>query len=60
MDKDRVEGGAKRAKGSVKQGGGKLTGNDRTEAEGSAEKSQGKVRGKVSRVKDVVRETFEE
>ena len=59
MDKDRVEGGAKRAKGSVKQAGGKLTGNDRTEAEGSAEKSQGKVRGKVGRVKDAVRETFE-
>jgi uncharacterized protein YjbJ (UPF0337 family) len=58
MDKDRVEGGAKQVKGSVKEAIGKVTGNKRTEAEGKAEKTGGKVQGKVGEAKDAVRDTF--
>jgi uncharacterized protein YjbJ (UPF0337 family) len=56
MDKDRVAGKAKEVKGAVKEGFGKLTGNERTEAEGAAEKVAGKVQGKVGEAKDAVRD----
>jgi len=58
MNKVRVEDGAKRAKGSIKETIGKVTGNDRTEAEGKAEKTEGKVQGKVGQAKDTVREAL--
>jgi uncharacterized protein YjbJ (UPF0337 family) len=58
MDEDRVEGGAKRAKGSVKETIGKVTGNDRTEAEGRADKAEGQVQGKVDQAKDTIREAL--
>jgi uncharacterized protein YjbJ (UPF0337 family) len=39
MDKDRVAGSAKKAKGSVKEAIGKVTGDSKTQAEGAAEKT---------------------
>jgi uncharacterized protein YjbJ (UPF0337 family) len=44
MDKDRIAGSAKQAKGSVKEAIGKVTGDTKTQAEGAAEKAAGKVR----------------
>lgn len=58
MDKDRIAGKAKEIKGAVKEGFGKMTGNEQTEAEGAAEKVGGKVQGKVGETKDAVRDTF--
>lgn len=43
MDKNRVEGLSKEAKGSVKEAIGKLTGNVTAETEGKAEKKAGKL-----------------
>jgi uncharacterized protein YjbJ (UPF0337 family) len=43
MDKDRIVGAAKQAKGSIKEAVGKLTGDTKTQAEGAAEKAEGKV-----------------
>jgi uncharacterized protein YjbJ (UPF0337 family) len=58
MDKDRVQGGANQAKGSVKEAIGKVTGNRQTEAEGKADKAKGKVQGQVGKTKDAARDAF--
>src|SRR5471030_1399344 len=47
MDKDRVEGAVHQAKGAVKEAIGKVTGDTKTEAEGTAEKTAGKVQNAV-------------
>jgi len=49
--KDRAEGKLHEVKGKVKQTAGKLVKNKELEAEGSAEKTAGKLQGKVGRVK---------
>ncbi len=59
MDKDRVEGSAKQAKGAVKETWGKATGDAKTEAEGKADKMEGKVQNAVGGMKDKARETLE-
>jgi uncharacterized protein YjbJ (UPF0337 family) len=56
MDKDRVAGAARQAKGSVKEAIGKITGDGKTQAEGSAEKTAGRAQNAVSGVKDTVRD----
>ncbi len=56
MDKDRIEGAAKQAKGSIKEGVGKLTGDAKTQAEGKSEKAAGKVQNAVGGLKDKLRE----
>ena len=58
MDKDRIHGAGKKAKGSVKEAIGKITGNERTEAEGNVEKTEGKVQSGVGKVKDAARDIF--
>ena len=52
MDKDRVEGSAKQIKGNIKEGLGKLTGDTKTEAEGKADKAEGKVQNTIGGIKD--------
>jgi uncharacterized protein YjbJ (UPF0337 family) len=56
MDKDRVEGVAHQAKGAVKEAAGKLTGDKKTQAEGTAEKTAGKVQNTAGGAKDAVRD----
>jgi uncharacterized protein YjbJ (UPF0337 family) len=56
MDKDRVEGVGHQIKGSIKEGVGHLTGDKKTEAEGAAEKTAGKVQNTVGGAKDSVRD----
>ncbi|RYJ04432.1 MAG: CsbD family protein [Acetobacteraceae bacterium] len=56
MDKDRIEGAAKQALGSVKEAFGKLTGDARTQAEGTAQKTEGKVQTAAGSAKDILRE----
>jgi uncharacterized protein YjbJ (UPF0337 family) len=55
MDRDRVRGAARRVKGSVKEGIGKVTGSAKTQAEAAAEKGIGKGQSAVGGVKDSVR-----
>lgn len=56
MDKDRIAGAAKQVKGSIKDAIGKVTGDTKTQAEGKAEKAEGKVQNTVGSGKDAVRD----
>ena len=56
MDKDRVEGVAHQAKGAVKEAVGKVTGDKKTQAEGTAEKAGGKVQNTAGGAKDAAKD----
>ncbi len=56
MDEDRIKGAANQAKGSLKEGAGKLTGDSKMEAEGKLDKAAGKVQNTVGGIKDSIRE----
>jgi uncharacterized protein YjbJ (UPF0337 family) len=60
MDKDRMKGTVEQAKGKAKELFGKVTGDTKTEAEGKAEKTAGKVQNTVGGMKDKVREAAKE
>lgn len=51
MDKDRIKGAAKQAKGTLKEAAGKVTG----DAKLKADKSAGKVQNAVGGLKDTLR-----
>ncbi|MFK0161497.1 CsbD family protein [Rhizobium sp. NPDC090279] len=55
MDKNRVKGAVKEVSGSIKEAAGKLTGNDQLQAEGTAEKMEGKIQSKVGKAKDAIK-----
>ena len=55
MNKDRIEGIAKEAKGSIKEAAGKVTGDAKLQAEGKADKVEGKVQNAVGGVKDAAK-----
>lgn len=56
MDKDRIEGAARQAKGKVKETWGKVTGDAKAEAEGKAEQAAGRTQNAVGGIKDAARE----
>jgi len=56
MDKDRIKGAAEQAKGAVKKGVGNLTGDQKLQAEGEADKMKGKAQSAVGGAKDKARE----
>jgi uncharacterized protein YjbJ (UPF0337 family) len=56
MDKDRAKGSAHQAKGAIKEGIGKMTGDAKLEGEGKAEKAAGKIQNAVGGVKDAARD----
>lgn len=56
MDKDRVAGSAKQAKGVMKEAVGKVVGDSKLEAEGKADKAEGKVQNAIGGLKDSVRD----
>ncbi len=58
MDKDRIEGAAKSAVGSVKEAAGKVVGDAKLESEGKAEKVAGKIQNAVGGAKDAVRDAL--
>lgn len=58
MHKDTVKGAAKDAKGSIKEGVGKATGDERMEAEGGAERLEGKIQKGVGSLKDAARDAL--
>lgn len=51
---DKAEGTAKNIAGTVKAAAGKLVGNPRLEADGRAEKVEGKIQTKVGEIKKVL------
>jgi uncharacterized protein YjbJ (UPF0337 family) len=55
MDKDRVKGSTRQAKGAVKEVTGKVTGDAKLEAEGKSEKIAGKAQNAVGGLKDSLR-----
>jgi uncharacterized protein YjbJ (UPF0337 family) len=58
MDKDRIAGAAKEAKGAVKQTAGKVLGDAKLAADGKSEKFEGKVQNAIGGVKDSVRDNL--
>ena len=55
MDKDRIAGAAKQAKGAIKDAAGKVTGDTKMQAEGKADKAMGKAQNAVGGAKDAMR-----
>lgn len=55
-DNDRVEGAAKNIGGKIKEGVGKITGDEKLKAEGRADQVEGKVQNTVGGVKDAINE----
>ena len=55
MDKQRVEGAADKAKGSLKEAAGKVTGDSKLQAEGKMEKAKGAVKNAIGGAKDAAR-----
>lgn len=56
MDKDRIEGTAKQAKGAVKEAAGKILGDAKLTAEGKSDKIEGKIQNAVGGIKDALKE----
>jgi uncharacterized protein YjbJ (UPF0337 family) len=56
MDKDRIAGAVKKIKGSIKETIGKVTGDAKLEAEGKADKVEGKVQNAVGGLKDTLKQ----
>jgi uncharacterized protein YjbJ (UPF0337 family) len=56
MDKDRVKGAAQQQKGAIKEGMGKVLGDEKMKAEGKMDKAAGKVRNTVGGAKDAIRD----
>jgi uncharacterized protein YjbJ (UPF0337 family) len=52
MDKEHIKGAADKASGAMKEAAGKITGNEKLEAEGKFDKVKGEVRQGVGDVKD--------
>ncbi|MFJ6382588.1 CsbD family protein [Kitasatospora sp. NPDC092039] len=53
---DKIENTADKAKGAVKEGIGKLTGNERLQAEGRADKTKGDIKQAGEHVKDAFKD----
>lgn len=55
MNKDRIEGTAKQAKGAVKETVGKVLGDTKLTAEGKSDKVEGKIQNAVGGIKDTLK-----
>ena len=55
VDKDRIIGSAKVVKGKVKEAVGKAVGDAKLEAQGKADKIEGKVQNAVGDIKDTLK-----
>lgn len=56
VDKNRVEGALDKAKGALKEGVGKVTGDEKLKTEGMADKAKGSAENAVGGAKDTVRD----
>ena len=55
MDKDRIAGAAKQAKGAIKETVGKAVGDTKLTAEGKSDKANGKVQNAIGGLKDALK-----
>jgi uncharacterized protein YjbJ (UPF0337 family) len=55
IDKDRIKGSAKQAKGTLKEAAGEITGDAKLQAEGKKDKFKGKVQNAIGGLKDAAR-----
>ena len=55
MDKDRIAGSAKETKGAVKDAAGNLLGDAKLQADGRADKAEGKLQNAVGGLKDAAK-----
>jgi len=55
MDKDRVKGSATNVGGKVKEGAGKVTGDEKLKSEGVLDQAKGKVQNVVGGIKDAIK-----
>lgn len=60
MNKDRVEGSLKQAKGKAKEFAGEITGDAKLHAEGKADKTEGKIQNTVGGMKDAAKEAVDD
>jgi uncharacterized protein YjbJ (UPF0337 family) len=58
MDRDRIAGAAKQAKGAVKEAVGKAVGDNKLVADGKSDKVEGKIQKAVGGLKDAVRDAL--
>jgi uncharacterized protein YjbJ (UPF0337 family) len=54
MNKDRIEGAAKQAQGSIKETIGKAVGDAKLRSDGKIEKAEGKVQSAIGGLKDAL------
>jgi uncharacterized protein YjbJ (UPF0337 family) len=59
MDREHVKGVADKAKGAIKEGAGKLTGDRELEKEGKLDKAKGDLHNAAGDVKDAFRKATE-
>ena len=58
MDRDRADGIGKQVGGWIKEAVGKMTGDTKTQVQGKAEQTEGKVQNTMGGAKDKVRDAF--
>jgi uncharacterized protein YjbJ (UPF0337 family) len=58
MDKDRIVGSAKEAKGAIKETAGKALGDAKLTAEGMSDKTKGKVQNAIGGLKDALKKKY--
>lgn len=59
VDSNRVQGAIDKAKGAIKEGVGKVTGDEKLKAEGAADKAKGTAETAVGKTKDVARDIID-
>lgn len=60
MNEDRIEGKARKAVGTLEEGAGSLSGNDRLEAKGTIEHARGTLQDGYGRVREKVKDLVDE
>ena len=58
MDKDRIIGSAKVAKGAVEEAIGKVTGDAKLQADGKADKAAGKIQNAIGGISDALHDSL--
>jgi uncharacterized protein YjbJ (UPF0337 family) len=56
MDKDRIVGAAKQAKGAIKEAAGKALGDSKLVTEGKSDKAEGEIQNVVGGLKDTLKD----
>lgn len=59
MNKDRIEGSFKQAKGKLKEAAGDVTGDAKLKGEGQADQVEGKIQNAVGGAKDKIKEALD-